>query len=228
MSQVEIICLANSIKHGGRCAAGLRTDGRGWLRPVSNKDDGTLAYYHYRYVDSTPAEPLDVMRVGLVRPRPLGIQPENWLIDGRPWELISRPINPSHLPILRQAICRGPLLLHGESDRVAPEAAATSATPRSLELIAPRMIEMYPTPGRADQPRARAKFTLGEAGQAIDYDLSLTDPHWRDEAQRRGRITIEQTQSPFLATVSLSEPFDGHCFKLLAAVMLLPAGMSVA
>lgn len=227
MPHIEIICLANSIKHGGRCVAGLRTDGRGWLRPVSNKDDGALAYYHYRYADSTPALTLDVLRVGVVRPRPLPFQPENWLIDGKPWELVARPLSAEQLAILRHAIQRGPQLLHGATDRVPPESAATSATPHSLELIAPRSIAMYPIRGRADQPRARAKFTLGDGAGEISYDLSLTDPHWRDEAIRTGGMTLEQAQTPFVATASLSEPFEGNCFKLLAAVMPLPAGMTL-
>jgi len=227
MTHIEIICLANSIKHGGRCVAGLRTDGRGWVRPVSNKDDGALAYYHYRYADSTPAQTLDVMRVGLDRPRPLPFQPENWLIDGKPWQLVARPLRPEQIAILRQAINLGPQLLHSETDRVSPAVAAAASRPHSLELIAPRRIEMYPIPGRADQPRARAKFTLGDARHAISYDFSLTDPHWREESLRTGKITIEQSQQPFVATVSLGEPFDGNCFKLLAAVILLPAGMSV-
>ncbi len=227
MSHVEIICLANSIKHGGRCVAGLRTDGRGWLRPVSNKDDGALAYYHYRYADSTPAQTLDVMRVGVDRPRPLPFQPENWLIDGKPWQLVARPLRPEQMALLRKAINCGPLLLHSETDRVPPALAAAANIPHSLELIAPRRIELYPIPGRADQPRARAKFKLGDARHAVSYDLSLTDPLWREEALRAGKIAIEQSQQPFVATVSLGEPFDGNCFKLLAAVILLPAGMRV-
>lgn len=227
MSQIEIICLANSIKHGGRCVAGLRTDGQGWLRPVSNKEDGALAYYHYRYSDSTPAQTLDVMRVGVIRPRPLAFQPENWLIDSKPWELVARPLAAAQLSILRNAIIRGPLLLHSETDRVPPALAAGSSAPHSLELIAPRSIEMYPISGRADQPRTRARFTLGDARHAVKYDLSLTDPHWREAALRMGNITIEQAETPFVATVSLSEPFEGNCFKLLAAVIRLPPGMNV-
>src|SRR6266850_2762793 len=32
MPLVDLICLANSNKMGGRCIAGLRTDGGGWVR----------------------------------------------------------------------------------------------------------------------------------------------------------------------------------------------------
>jgi hypothetical protein len=47
MPTVEIICLANSRKHSGRCVAGLRTDGQGWIRPVGPSDNGTLFPWHY-------------------------------------------------------------------------------------------------------------------------------------------------------------------------------------
>jgi hypothetical protein len=35
MPTFEMICLAKSSKRGGICIAGLKTDGSGWLRPVS-------------------------------------------------------------------------------------------------------------------------------------------------------------------------------------------------
>jgi hypothetical protein len=39
---VEIVCLANSRKAGGRCIAGVRTDTGAWVRPVSSGREGTL------------------------------------------------------------------------------------------------------------------------------------------------------------------------------------------
>jgi hypothetical protein len=36
MAQVDLICLANSRKLGGRCVAGLRLDGSGWVRRVDS------------------------------------------------------------------------------------------------------------------------------------------------------------------------------------------------
>ena len=42
MPSLDLICLANSSKLGSRCLAGLRVDGGGWVRPVSNQEYGEL------------------------------------------------------------------------------------------------------------------------------------------------------------------------------------------
>ncbi|MFO0968577.1 MAG: hypothetical protein U0793_23720 [Gemmataceae bacterium] len=42
MPYVDLICLANSWKHGGRCVAGIKIDGSGWIRPVGSFADGIL------------------------------------------------------------------------------------------------------------------------------------------------------------------------------------------
>lgn len=227
MLSIEIMCLANSIKHGGRCVAGLRLDGQGWLRPVSNQPDGTLAYYHYRYADSSVVRTLDVVRIGLLKPRPAPYQPENWVIDGKPWTLVTRPLSIAHCSILKQAIESGPSLLHNELDRVPPGEVAVSARPHSLALIAPQQIEIRRHAQRQENPRARAVFALEHGGRSVNYDLSVTDLHWRDEATRLGKLVIRQSETPFVATVSLSETFEGQCYKLLAAIIPLPPGMTV-
>ena len=72
----DIVCLANSRNHGGRCVAGLRTDGGGWLRPVGQLPDGTLYPSDYHLNDLTEPGALDVIRVGVLAPRPLDHQPE--------------------------------------------------------------------------------------------------------------------------------------------------------
>jgi hypothetical protein len=80
--QVDIICLANSRKHGGHCVAGLRLDGGGWLRPVGVAADGVLWPDDYTLTNGSEARTLDVIRVGLRTPRPAIHQPENWVING--------------------------------------------------------------------------------------------------------------------------------------------------
>lgn len=87
----EFICLANSRKHGGRCVAGIRTDGCGWIRLVTNRDDGALLPQHYTLCDGTEAQTLDLLRIEVIKPPPKPYQPENWLVGSKPWELIARP-----------------------------------------------------------------------------------------------------------------------------------------
>jgi hypothetical protein len=70
MSSVDLICLANSYKLGARCLAGLRVDGGGWVRPVSDKEDGQLRYGQYRLPDHSEPHLFDVIRVGLIDRQP--------------------------------------------------------------------------------------------------------------------------------------------------------------
>jgi hypothetical protein len=113
MPQFEIICLANSRKHGERCVAGLRTDGSGWLRPVGTVPEGTLYPPPYTLHDGTEAGLLDVIRVGVRTHRPVPRQPENWVIDGTMWALNARPLRDNLSHGLRNAIVSGPELLRG-------------------------------------------------------------------------------------------------------------------
>lgn len=61
MSSFKIICIANSRKLSGRCIAGLRIDGKGWIRPVSESPEGTLFQEHYILKDGSEAQVLDVL-----------------------------------------------------------------------------------------------------------------------------------------------------------------------
>ncbi len=100
MSPAEVICLANSRKLGGRCIAGLRVDDSGWLRPVGTLPDGTLYPPNYTLSDGTVAAPLDVVQIGIRAHRPLTHQPENWVVDGSTWTLLSRPMTINLIPVL--------------------------------------------------------------------------------------------------------------------------------
>jgi hypothetical protein len=113
MPHVDLICLANSRKHGGRCVAGLRTDGTGWVRPVGTLPHGTLYPTDYMLSDYTEPGVLDVVRVGLAAPRPAAHQPENWVIDGTTWGLLARPMPAGLIAVVRAAVTAGPELLGG-------------------------------------------------------------------------------------------------------------------
>src|ERR1700674_1986707 len=93
MPLVDLICLANSNKMGGRCIAGLRTDGKGWVRPVApDPDHGQLFLRNFKLDDETEPRALDIIRVDLARAAPAPGQPENWIIGVAPWTLRSRPV----------------------------------------------------------------------------------------------------------------------------------------
>src|SRR5437016_2336565 len=86
MPNATILCLANSRKLAGRCAAGLRVDG-GWVRMVSKLHAGILNAAHLFIANGNEAANLDVLDIGFAKPKPQIHQPENWLLDGSAWTL---------------------------------------------------------------------------------------------------------------------------------------------
>lgn len=227
MPQVDIICLANSRKHGGRCVAGLRVDGSGWLRPVGTLPDGTLFATDYVLADGTHAAPMDVIRVGVRAPRPAPHQPENWVIDGTTWKLVARPMGCELISILQAAMVRGPGLLGGFSDRVPWSDFQQQTAPASLAIVAPDTIELHSQPTPRGKVQARGRFSLGVDRRTHVYDLPITDPRWEGVAsQLQQPCTLQQAKGRFVLIISLGEPFEQYCYKLIAAVILLPLNIA--
>jgi hypothetical protein len=225
MPQADIICLANSRKHGGRCIAGLRVDGGGWLRPVGTLPDGTLYPPDYTLSNGSEAAVLDLIQVGIQAHRPSQHQPENWVIDGNPWTLKFRPIRSNLSPIFQSAIAHGPELIHGFSDRIACASFQQTPLTTSLALIAPATLDLYHQLSYSGRPQARGRFFLGQGSSATLYDLAITDPIWEPVVVQQGFRILRQTESKFLLTISLGEPFGLNCYKLIAAIILLPSNI---
>jgi hypothetical protein len=70
----------------------------------------------------------------------------------------------------------------------------------------------------------RVVFQLGD----VSYDLPVTDPAYAGPLQRRdeGEYSSSDLGIPesrtILFTISLGEPFEGICYKLVAAVVVVP------
>jgi hypothetical protein len=222
MPEIEIICLANSRKRQGRCIAGLRTDGGGWVRPVAPCGDGSLFPQQYRLRDGAEPQVGDMLRIGVQSPLPKPHQPENWLIDGTRWELLARPLPGEKHALLQASVVAGPELFGNRSDRL-PENSFHNPTEASLALVVPQNLRWRIFLTEDFRRRTRAVFSLG----AAEYDLSLTDPVWEERLRHLPESFLEQEASNFplpdsvLLTVSLSEPFNGFCYKLVAAVIVL-------
>jgi hypothetical protein len=221
MPHFDIICLANSGKLGGHCVAGLQMDGSGWVRPVSELEGGILWQSHYTLTSGKEAKNLDVIRVGVCRPQPARHQPENWLIDGTRWAAVAYPWD-NTLRILRRGVVAGPELLVGPCDRIPFARFEKQPVPVSLALVAPDDLYLYPHQTFRGKAKARGRFSLGTAQNLVLYDLPITEPYWQDITIRQGPRTLRQSEGKFLITISLSEPFEGECYKLIAAIMPLP------
>ena len=223
MPTLDVICLANSWKHGGRCVAGLRMDGGGWVRPVSREPGGVLLAWHYTLASGGEAALLDVLQMRFVGPQPEPHHPENWLMDYGLWAIAARPTPQDIHRVLLQSLASGPALLGSMDKKISFATLQESHATQSLALIRPQRLHWQVSQNQASgKRRNRAVFTLDGA----EYDLPLTDPAWlkRLESRPPGCYPWEPGDGDALLTISLSEPFewDDYCYKLVAGVVALP------
>lgn len=224
MPVIEVICLANSWKRGGRCVAGLRTDGGGWVRPVSAELKGVLQYRHYAVGRGKEAALLDVLQISLQCPQPVSHHPEDWLIASGPWKRSSKPSSQEVRTFLQENLAAGPELLGDCHERIAYSVFEHRAAAASLALVKPDTLAWRlgknSTTGRQS---LRAVFALAGA----DYNLPVTDPVWQKNfaALPAGDYTGENGGKEMLLTISLGEPFgrENCCYKLVAGVVTMPA-----
>lgn len=221
MPSLDLVCLANSRKMGGRCVAGLTPSGQ-WVRPVSADPEGTLYRHHYVLSSGREASVLDVIRVPLGEHVPEPHQPENWRVENRQWDHLGVLSGDRALQFLGDHAEPGPEIFGNRLDRVSWDHLVEHPAPASLELVEPRDLRWHITTSMRGNRQTRALFSLAGA----DYDLPITDPLW--EAALRGLPEglhpmtaggISEDQAVFL-TISLGEPFQGSCFKLVAAIIV--------
>ena len=228
MALVDLICLANSYKEGGRCVVGLRTDGGGFVRPVApDTPAGQLLWRHYKLENGSEPAVLDLISVDLDRTNPEPGYPENWLIGAQSWLLRKRPVGGDSEPLLQAALRSRSWLLLGTMGNRVPEAEAARASV-SFALVAPSKLE-WSLDRREDQrPHPRVRFHLS----GHEYNLPVTDPIWIPRITRavgplppglyrRDIVGIQPKDRVFIA-VSLSAPFQGYCYKLAAGIVVLP------
>ena len=93
METVDLLVLANSRKHGGRCIAGVRLDSLrrrelGWVRLVDQSHAGGIWQSLARLTDGKEPKILDVIRVTVMPPATASFQSENMQIANYAWEKI--------------------------------------------------------------------------------------------------------------------------------------------
>jgi len=210
----RLIILANSIRPGGRCVAGICTDTREWVRPVPRLAD--------RAAPNVPSISgialLDIVSVPLAgdRPNPPDrYQRENWFVDSWDWKVVGRCSVKD-----ARALCESrDVVLYTDNDRVEP--AVMDALPtsewKSLQLI---KVKVNFSRDMWDRNRWRASFKDGRGNHLF---LKVTDPVVSAKLDRG-----EDVSKVCLLTVSLAGPWapdDGsqpeRCYKLVAGVIEL-------
>ena len=221
-STKRLVCLANSRKLHGRCVAGREWNGAeagGWIRPVSAGDGGAVSEYERQYEDGSDPQVLDVIDVPVLESQPSDYQTENWLLDPKHyWVKVDR-LTPADLPALTDPIAPlwidGHHTYNGRNDNIPITLVGSVAA--SLQLLhVDRLRIVVCTPGEAfGNNKRRVQGRFRHAHQ--QYALWVTDPGFERIylAKPNGTYAIGECY----LTISLGEPFQDACYKLIAAII---------
>lgn len=217
----RLVCLANSRKLNGRCVAGIELVAmapRGWIRPVSEREHGEVSEYERQYSDGSDPRVLDVLDVPLQEPRPWLFQQENWLLDPKHYWARNGTLDWPELAgftVVRPLWVNGYSTYNGHNDKV-PLSVASGLT-SSLMLIQADAIRLTVfAPGEAfGNAKRRVQARFHHAGD--EYRLWVTDPRYERSylAKPDGSYDLGEVY----LTVSLGEPKDDDCYKLVAAIV---------
>ena len=215
------VCLAASRKYGGYCLAGKEwVEGKAgpWLRPVSRQETGELSTGEIRMNNGNIPQCMDVIIIETEGAAHHPYQKENVLIAEKyPWIWQRKlPLEslPSFVDDVNSLWLTGFHSTNGVNDRV-PEKAVSEANEPSIYLIRPNDFTLVVSGDLDGRNKVRARF----AHRDTSYLLSVTDP-----GIERTYLIKDHGEYPLIAkdlylTVSLGEPFNGYCYKLVAAVI---------
>jgi hypothetical protein len=226
MNTHQIVCLANSYKHNHRCMAGIGLTTKQWVRLIGRDVQGCLTREQTCYRDGKEAAVLDLFEAELGEQCGSKSHPEDVYVTGKPWRLIRRFDEQSDLECLSKHISRGPFLLEGFDDRVSVAKAIAVPRKRSLELIEPEDLWWWIREDKGKR-RNRALFRVSHE-KRVRYDLAVTDPAWLNQLNLLPAgiyphaLFFKNKPPRTYLTVSLSEPFEGFHYKLVAGVVPLP------
>jgi len=203
VNNIEVVILANSVKHHQHCVAGKCVANGQWVRPVSNAEGAELS--HAQALCQNPygefnVKPLQKVIMSFSAHAPLVHQPENYVINGSIWRQnfgISVGELNNYLDI--------PNDIWGGTDRVSHASIVSGhiAIEQSLYLIVVENLRLY----KNQYDRRRASFSY----RGINYDLAVTDPSF-------DRIIQNNEITQGVLCVSLGEEYQGNCFKLVATL----------
>lgn len=170
---------------------------------------------------------LDVVRFGYERRLDRPGQPENVLLDERPWTPSGRlAAADAHARLAPYVSRHRPLL--GNRGVAVPETEAEAGVEASLALVEPEGdVEFSMSEPDQTQGKLKPRAVFRHAGHR--YELTLTEDVIAPRIRKLGPGGYGPTDLGFAAddrmliAVSLAEPFNGWCTKLAAAAIFLPA-----
>ena len=218
----RIVCLANSRKINGRCVAGIEIAGGqrlGWIRPVSAREHQEVSEYERQYRNGADPKVLDIIEVPLLEAQPHECQQENWLLDPEQYWVKTGTAAWNDVSQLADPV--GPLwtngyhTYNGHNDRVPLTAAKTLMSSLCLIAVSGMTVAVFAPGEMFGNRKRRVQGRFRHHG--TEYRLWITDPLYEREylAKQDGNYEIGES----LLTVSLGEPFNDACYKLIAAIV---------
>jgi hypothetical protein len=221
-----ILCLANSYKHDHRCVAGINLMTKQWVRLVGKQVSGCLTRKEASYPDGKEVALLDVFKAELGEPCGSNCHPEDVQVTGKPWTFVRSFNQPADLQVLASFIHEESTVLDGYCDRIDRQRFETTPARCSLGLNQPDDLWWWIREDHGKR-KNRALFRLGNIGRTR-YDLPITDPATLNTLKllpagiHPDKLIRGNKMTRTLLTISLSEPFDGFLYKLVAGVIHLP------
>jgi hypothetical protein len=226
----RIVCLANSYKHENRCVAGISLTTKKWVRLVGRQAPGCVTVQEASYANRRPAAILDLFEAELGEACGSCAHPEDVYITGRPWNFLRRFERPEDRKFLQDYCSTSTAILQSCEDRIYVKKLANAKTAHSLEL-APADDLWWWVREDSGKRKNRALFRCGRVGRTR-YDLAVTDPVWLEQLALlpagiypHSMLCVDKSAKTLLA-ISLSEPFEGFHYKLVAGVVQLPVARS--
>lgn len=178
-----------------------------------------MSEYERQYEDGSDPQVLDIVRIPVLEPKPDGYQKENWLLDDEYyWEKVG-VLPPLDLPKLADPIeplwVDGYSTYSGRNDKMPLELASEEVS--SLQFIqVPRLELSVFAPGEAfGNAKRRVQGRFDHAGNP--YALWVTDPGY--ERAYLAKLNGSYELGKCFLTISLGEPYQGDCYKLIAAII---------
>jgi len=191
-----------------------------WIRPVSDRKEGEISEEERVFADGSDPQILDIISIALLKPlaHKYKYQTENHLIDSKiHWEKTGVEIW-DHLKQMKdepsELWVNGCSSSRGENDRIPKD--EVSKLEASLFLIYVQSIKVHVYTPYGNKRQVRALFIYNKH----KYNFSITDPKVESYFLKKQNGKCQMNN--LYLCVSIGEPLDGYCYKLVASVIKNP------
>jgi hypothetical protein len=215
----EILCLANSLKYGDRCIAGIELATGKWVRPMSDLKDGRITAA-MRLVDGVEPAPLDVLEIPLRDGDESGSILENRSLLPGAWKRVGR-VQPADV----LQYCRESEILHNDQKFVTVTylESLKFSERYTIQLVYAQEFSVRGQP-RGQGGRSWKGSLVTKTGRRLTNAI-ITDPVLLARLESGDSPQVPQ----MIVTVSLGMPYrpasgwegDDPCWKMISGAIAL-------